>query len=73
MDYMNYSIAIPEELDLRLSFLEHYKKTRLENLQSEEFLIKKTLESSLDSKRDYIEESKIPDSHPYKNDSKLTQ
>jgi hypothetical protein len=73
MDYLNYSIAIPEELDLKLSILEQYKKSRLENLQSEEFMIKKTLESSIDSKRDYIEESKIPDSHPYKMDSKLTQ
>lgn len=69
MDYMNYSIAIPEELDLKLSFLEQYKKSRFENLQSEEFMIKKTLESSIDSKRDYAKESEIPTSHPYNMDS----
>lgn len=73
MDYLNYSIAVPENLELRLPFLELYKKSVQENLQAEEFMIKKVLESSAESTRDYIGESKIPESHPYNLDSKYTK
>jgi hypothetical protein len=73
MDYLNYSIAVPDNLELKLPFLDLYKKSVQENLQAEEFMIKKVLEASVESKRDYIGESKIPDSHPYKLDSKYTQ
>ena len=73
MDYLNYSVTVHENLEMKLPFLEAYKKSVCENLQAEEFMIKKVLESSSESRRDYFAESKIPDSHPYKADSKYTQ
>lgn len=73
MDYLNYSVTVQDNLEMKLPFLEAYKKAVSENLQAEEFMIKKVLEGSAESKRDYMSESKIPDSHPYKTDTKYTQ
>ena len=73
MEYLNYSIAVPTDLEFQLPFLEAYKKSRSENLQQEEFMIKRALESTKDTRRSYVAEAAIPETHPYRSDTKNTQ
>jgi len=73
MEYLNYSVAIPGDLEFQLPFLEAYKKSRAENLQQEEFIMKKALEATRDTRKNYMTESVIPDTHSFKIDTKNTQ
>lgn len=63
-------MVVPEELEMRLPFLEEYKKTRMDKLNEEEFNIKKGLETAVEAKRDYIKESILPGDHMYRTDYK---
>ena len=59
MDYLNYSVAVPEELELKLGFLEVYKRSQNENILQEEFMIRKALETTKDSRREYYKEGQL--------------
>lgn len=67
------STVIPEDLELRLVFLEKYKRVRGESLETEEFSIKKQLDTIQDVSRQYTKDSKPPENHPYRKDLENTQ
>ena len=71
MEKNNITILLPEDLIITLDFVEQYRKTYQENLNSQEFMITKSLEGNQDIKKDYSKLSEAEASHPFNKDLDL--
>lgn len=68
MDHANNSYAVLDEHKIGLHFVEDYRKTYKENLNSLEFTINKLMQTHKESEKEYTRRSEPAEDHPFNKD-----